>query len=97
MGGELARCGWLATEEAKEDPPCCEGGRNVGADRVEQPDRLRQRVTEKIPRAGAATGSATDELAELTAQERKILLLVAEGKTNKKIAVMVIAGRAASS
>lgn len=34
----------------------------------------------------AAGGGATDELAELTAQERRILLLVAEGKTNKEIA-----------
>ena len=31
-------------------------------------------------------GAETDELADLTAQERKILLLVAEGKTNKEIA-----------
>ena len=31
----------------------------------------------------------TDELADLTAQERKILLLVAEGKTNKEIAAEV--------
>src|SRR5687768_4314746 len=34
----------------------------------------------------AAGGGATDELAELTTQERRILLLVAEGKTNKEIA-----------
>ena len=40
------------------------------------------------PRA-AASGGANDELAELTAQERKILLLVAEGKTNKEIAAEV--------
>ena len=37
----------------------------------------------------AARGGATDELADLTAQERKILLLVAEGKTNKEIAADV--------
>jgi two-component system response regulator DevR len=45
-------------------------------------------VTEKILQRvrQAASGSATDELAQLTAQERKILLLVAEGKTNKEIA-----------
>ena len=33
-----------------------------------------------------ATGAATDELSALTAQEQKILMLVAEGKTNKQIA-----------
>ena len=37
----------------------------------------------------AASGGADDELAELTGQERKILLLVAEGKTNKEIAAEV--------
>ena len=36
-----------------------------------------------------ATGGANDELAQLTAQEQKILLLVAEGKTNKEIAAEV--------
>lgn len=36
-----------------------------------------------------ATGPYTDELAQLTAQEQKILLLVAEGKTNKEIAAEV--------
>jgi two-component system response regulator DevR len=41
-------------------------------------------VLERVRRA--ATGFATDELADLTVQERKILLLVAEGKTNKEIA-----------
>ena len=39
--------------------------------------------------ADRASGSSTDELADLTAQERKILLLVAEGKTNKEIAAEV--------
>ncbi len=43
-----------------------------------------EKVLERVRRM--ASGSATDELAELTAQERKILLLVAEGKTNKEIA-----------
>jgi DNA-binding NarL/FixJ family response regulator len=45
-------------------------------------------VTEKVLQRvrTAASGGANDELAELTAQERKILLLVAEGKTNKEIA-----------
>ncbi len=36
-----------------------------------------------------ATGPDTDELAQLTSQEQKILLLVAEGKTNKEIAAEV--------
>jgi two-component system response regulator DevR len=43
-----------------------------------------EKVLERVRRV--ASGSATDELAELTVQERKILLLVAEGKTNKEIA-----------
>jgi DNA-binding NarL/FixJ family response regulator len=48
-------------------------------------------VTEKVLERVrmAARGTATDELADLTAQERKILLLVAEGKTNKEIAAEV--------
>ena len=48
-------------------------------------------VTERVLQRvrAAATGGASDELAELTAQERKILLLVAEGKTNKEIAAEV--------
>jgi two-component system response regulator DevR len=43
-----------------------------------------EKVLERVRRV--ASGSATDDLAELTAQERKILLLVAEGMTNKEIA-----------
>lgn len=44
-----------------------------------------EKVLERIRRI--ATGSSEhDELSQLTAQERKILLLVAEGKTNKEIA-----------
>jgi DNA-binding NarL/FixJ family response regulator len=43
-----------------------------------------EKVLERVRRV--ASGAATDELAELTAQERRILLLVAEGKTNKEIA-----------
>jgi DNA-binding NarL/FixJ family response regulator len=43
-----------------------------------------EKVLERVRRM--ASGGASDELAELTAQERKILLLVAEGKTNKEIA-----------
>jgi len=48
-------------------------------------------VTERVLQRvrAAATGSATDELADLTSQERKILLLVAEGLTNKEIATQV--------
>jgi DNA-binding NarL/FixJ family response regulator len=43
-----------------------------------------EKVLERVRRV--ASGEANDELGELTAQERKILLLVAEGKTNKEIA-----------
>jgi two-component system, NarL family, response regulator DevR len=45
-------------------------------------------VTEKVLQRvrAAASGGAADELSDLTSQERKILLLVAEGKTNKEIA-----------
>jgi DNA-binding NarL/FixJ family response regulator len=46
-----------------------------------------EKVLERVRRV--ASGSGTDELAELTSQERKILLLVAEGKTNKEIAAEV--------
>ena len=43
-----------------------------------------EKVLERIRRI--ALGGQTDELAVLTSQERKILMLVAEGKTNKEIA-----------
>ena len=44
-------------------------------------------VTEKVlQRVRSAAGGENDELADLTSQERKILLLVAEGMTNKEIA-----------
>ena len=47
-------------------------------------------VTEKIlQRVRAAAGGESDELADLTSQERKILLLVADGMTNKQIATEV--------
>ncbi len=46
-----------------------------------------EKVLERVRRI--ATGGATDELAQLTSQEQKILLLVAEGKTNKEIAADV--------
>ncbi len=42
------------------------------------------RVLERVRRI--ATADQPDELAQLTSQEQKILLLVAEGKTNKEIA-----------
>ncbi len=45
------------------------------------------RVLERVRRI--ATADQPDELAQLTSQERKILLLVAEGKTNKEIAADV--------
>ncbi len=47
------------------------------------PEKVLQRVRT------AASGGGNDELADLTSQERKILLLVAEGKTNKEIAADV--------
>ncbi|HEX5240196.1 MAG TPA: response regulator transcription factor [Candidatus Limnocylindrales bacterium] len=46
-----------------------------------------EKVLERVRRI--ATGPQTDELASLTAQEQKILALVAEGKTNKEIAAEV--------
>ena len=46
-----------------------------------------ERVLERVRRI--ATGAIDDELGVLTAQERKILMLVAEGKTNKEIAADV--------
>ena len=45
------------------------------------------RVLDRVRRI--ATASEPDELAQLTPQEQKILLLVAEGKTNKEIAADV--------
>ena len=46
-----------------------------------------ENVLERIRRM--ASGVDTDELSALTAQERKILTLVAEGQTNKEIAAAV--------
>ena len=46
-----------------------------------------EKVLDRVRRI--ATSAYTDELAQLTAQEQKILLLVAEGKTNKEIATEV--------
>src|SRR5215213_657832 len=46
-----------------------------------------EKVLERIRRM--AEGGYTDELAALTPQERKIVLLVAEGKTNREIAAEV--------
>jgi DNA-binding NarL/FixJ family response regulator len=48
-------------------------------------------VTEKVLARirQIAAGESNDELAGLTSQERKILMLVAEGKTNKEIALEI--------
>jgi two-component system response regulator DevR len=46
-----------------------------------------EKVLDRVRRI--ATGPYTDEMAQLTQQEQKILLLVAEGKTNKEIAAEV--------
>ena len=46
-----------------------------------------ERVLERVRRMAA--GEVGDELSVLTSQERKILMLVAEGKTNKEIAADV--------
>jgi DNA-binding NarL/FixJ family response regulator len=46
-----------------------------------------ERVLERVRRVAA--GGERDELSDLTAQERKILMLVADGKTNKEIATDV--------
>jgi DNA-binding NarL/FixJ family response regulator len=46
-----------------------------------------EKVLERVRRI--ASGGANDELAQLTSQEQKILMLVAEGKTNKEIAAEV--------
>jgi two-component system response regulator DevR len=46
-----------------------------------------ERVLERVRRI--AVGGSSDELSVLTPQEQKILMLVAEGKTNKEIAAEV--------
>lgn len=46
-----------------------------------------EKVLERVRRM--ASGSYMDELSQLTPQEQKILVLVAEGKTNKEIAAEV--------
>ena len=46
-----------------------------------------EKVLERVRRIAA--GAYADELSELTSQEQKILMLVAEGKTNKEIAADV--------
>ena len=46
-----------------------------------------ERVLERVRRI--ATGDQPDELASLTAQEHRVLALVAEGRTNKEIAAEV--------
>ena len=47
-------------------------------------EKVLERVLDRVRRL--ATGDRPDELAQLTDQEQKILMLVAEGKTNKEIA-----------
>src|SRR5580765_29510 len=46
-----------------------------------------ERVLERVRRI--ARGEASDELSVLTPQEQKILMLVAEGKTNKEVAAEI--------
>jgi two-component system, NarL family, response regulator DevR len=46
-----------------------------------------EKVLDRVRRI--ASGTYTDELAQLTRQEQKILLLIAEGKTNKQIALEI--------
>lgn len=46
-----------------------------------------ERVLERVRRVAA--GEIADELSSLTSQERRILMLVADGKTNKEIAAEV--------
>jgi DNA-binding NarL/FixJ family response regulator len=46
-----------------------------------------EKVLERVRRLG--NGGTSDEIAQLTPQEQKILLLVAEGKTNKEIAAEI--------
>ena len=48
---------------------------------------MTEKVLERI--RGIALGTYQDELAQLTPKERKILVLVAEGQTNKEIAAQV--------
>jgi DNA-binding NarL/FixJ family response regulator len=48
---------------------------------------ITERVLERVRRV--ASGAEHDELSDLTAQERKILMLVADGKTNKEIAAEI--------
>src|SRR3954467_13130693 len=47
-----------------------------------------EKVLERVRRV-ATSGAPDDELSQLTGQERKILMLVAEGKTNKEIAAEI--------
>jgi DNA-binding NarL/FixJ family response regulator len=61
---------------------------NVGRGESLLDPAVTEKVLERIRRI--ATGSQeTDELSQLTGQERKILMLVAEGKTNKEIAAEI--------
>ena len=60
---------------------------NVGRGESLLDPAVTEKVLERVRRI--ATGAYTDEMAQLTAQEQRILLLVAEGKTNKEIAAEV--------
>ena len=57
---------------------------NVGRGESLLDPAVTEKVLDRVRRI--ATGTYTDEMAQLTQQEQKILLLVAEGKTNKEIA-----------
>jgi two-component system, NarL family, response regulator DevR len=48
---------------------------------------ITERVLDRVRRVAA--GGERDELADLTGQERRILLMVADGKTNKEIAAEI--------
>ncbi|HET7677916.1 MAG TPA: response regulator transcription factor [Candidatus Limnocylindrales bacterium] len=59
----------------------------VGAGQSLLDPAVTEKVLERVRRI--ATGKQPDEFAQLTQQEQRILLLVAEGKTNKEIAAEV--------
>ena len=90
-GGTLG--GALASREFKGKPyellwlPIVEAGWQARRLLVVGAGRRADVTGERIRRI--ASGTYADELAQLTPQEQKILLLVAEGKTNKEIAADV--------
>ena len=57
---------------------------SVGRDDSLLDPAVTERVLQRV--RAAVSGVANDDMADLTVQERRILLLVAEGKTNKEIA-----------